>query len=48
MATNTSGIQPICLYVKSEGKDKEENGREQELTGEKLAKRIQVENLCSL
>ena len=34
--------------MKSEGKDKEENGREQELTGEKLAKRIQVENLCSL
>ena len=34
--------------MKSEGKDKEEKGREQELTGEELAKRIYVENLWSI
>ena len=34
--------------MKSEGKEKEEKGREQELTGEELAKRIHVENLCSI
>ena len=34
--------------MKSEGKDKEEKGREQELTGEGLAKRIYVENLWSI
>ena len=42
MATNKSGIQP------SKGEEKEEKGREQELTGEELAKRIHVENLCSI
>ena len=32
MATNNSGIQAICFFflVKSEGKEKEEKGREQE------------------
>ena len=48
MATNNSGIQPLCLQVKSEGKEKEEKGREQELTGEELAKRTSVENLWSI
>ena len=33
--------------MKSEGKDKEEKGREQELTGEELAKRIYLEKTCS-
>ena len=32
MATNNSGIQAICFFlVKSEGKEKEEKDREQEL-----------------
>ena len=32
----------------SDGKEKEEKGREQELTGEQLETRIDVENLCSI
>ena len=47
METIADLIQPICLSVKSNGKEKEEKGREQELTGE-LAKRIQAETLCSI
>ena len=45
MATNSSGltwIQPIC-QCKSKGKEKEEKGREQELTGDELA-----QILCSI
>ena len=34
--------------MKREGKEKEEKGREQELTDKELAKRIYVENLCSI
>ena len=34
--------------MKSEGKEKEEKGREQELTSEELAKRTSVENLWSI
>ena len=33
--------------MKSEGKEKEENGGEQELTGEELRKRIQMENYAA-
>ena len=33
--------------MKCEGKDKEEKGREQELTGEELAKKIYMEKTCS-
>ena len=34
--------------MNSKGEEKEEKGREQQLTGEELAKRIHVENLCSI
>jgi len=34
--------------MKSEGKEKKENGREKELRGEELTKRIHAENLCSI
>ena len=34
--------------MKSEGKEKKENGREKELRGEELTKRIHMENLCSI
>jgi len=34
--------------VKSEGDEKEEKGREQQLTGEERAKSIHVENLGSI
>ena len=50
MAANNSGFYSTYLFVSEERRERERReGIEQELTGElALAKRIQVENLCSI
>ena len=48
MATNNSGLDWNYLLVSEKRREREEEkGIEEELTGA-LAKRIQVENLCSI